>query len=156
MRNRFWTKIDRIAINSSEKRLDSWGCSLVSLRPLILTSLILSVKSSTLSSSSLSFVLFQIKSEQYKKYSQRLFSYLINSILIFNKRLLQRCSLGYLKSNVIRAIIEQIIPNCHLEHRDASASMMAFLQTLVKLTSTNKKETKVNLKKEENFDNKKI
>jgi hypothetical protein len=42
-----------------------------------------------------------------------------------------------------------------LEHRDASASMMAFLQTLVKLTSTNKKETKVNFK-EENFDNKKI
>jgi len=60
----------------------------------------------------------------------------------FNKRLLQRCPLDYLKCNVIEPIIEQIIPNCNLEHRDASASMMAFLQALAKLTSTNKKENK--------------
>jgi len=33
-----------------------------------------------------------------------------------------------------------------LEHRDASASMIAFLQALAKLTSNNKKESKVNLK----------
>jgi transportin-3 len=59
-----------------------------------------------------------------------------------NKRLLQRCPLAYLKCNVIQPIIEEIIPNCNLEHRDASASMMAFLQSLAKLTSNNKKETK--------------
>ena len=58
-------------------------------------------------------------------------------------RLLQRCPLEFLKSNIIRPIIEQIIPNCSLEHRDASASMIAFLQSLAKLTSTSKKESKV-------------
>ncbi len=57
-------------------------------------------------------------------------------------RLLQRCPLDYLKCNVIQPIIEQITSNCNLEHRDASASMMAFLQSLAKLTSNNKKETK--------------
>ena len=62
----------------------------------------------------------------------------------FTHRLLQRCSLDYLKSSVIGAIVEHIIPNCHLEHRDASASMIAFLQTLAKLTSNSKKEQKVN------------
>lgn len=43
---------------------------------------------------------------------------------------------------MIQAIIEQIIPNCNLEHRDASASMMAFLQSLAKLTSNSKKDSK--------------
>jgi hypothetical protein len=50
--------------------------------------------------------------------------------------------LEYLKCNVIHPIVEQITPNCNLEHRDASASMMAFLQSLAKLTSHNKKDTK--------------
>jgi len=67
---------------------------------------------------------------------------LVDDFYRLSSRLLQRCPLDYLKSNVIRPIIEQIIPNCHLEHRDASASMMAFLQTLAKLTSNNKKEIK--------------
>lgn len=64
----------------------------------------------------------------------------INSFLF---RLLQRCPSEFLKSNIICPIIEHIIPNCHLEHRDASASMMAFLQSLVKLSSASKKENKV-------------
>ena len=74
-----------------------------------------------------------------------------NSLVDLNKhlvidlqRLLQRCPLEYLKSNIIQPIIEQIIPNCSLEHRDASASLMAFLQVLAKLTSNNKKESKNN------------
>lgn len=45
---------------------------------------------------------------------------------------------------MINSIIAHIIPNCHLEHRDASASMMTFVQTLVKLTASPKKENKVN------------
>ena len=49
---------------------------------------------------------------------------------------------------MIQPIIEQIIPNCSLEHRDASASMMAFLQSLVKLTSTSKKDSQTNKKSE--------
>ncbi|CAF2322955.1 unnamed protein product [Rotaria sp. Silwood2] len=36
-----------------------------------------------------------------------------------SSRLLQRCPLEYRKSSVIQPIIEQIIPNYHLEHRDA-------------------------------------
>ncbi len=59
--------------------------------------------------------------------------------LVFLLRLLQRCPLDYLKCNVIQPIIEQITPNCNLEHRNASASMMAFLQSLAKLNSNNKK-----------------
>ena len=58
-------------------------------------------------------------------------------------RLLQRCPLDYLKSSVIGPIIENIIPNCQLEHRDASASMIAFLQSLVKLAAPSKKENQV-------------
>ncbi len=58
---------------------------------------------------------------------------------MFLLRLLQRCPLDYLKCNVIQPIIEQVTPNCNLEHRDASASMMAFLQSLAKLNSNNKK-----------------
>lgn len=69
---------------------------------------------------------------------------LVDDFYRLSARLLQRCPLEYLKSNVIQPIIEQILPNCNLEHRDASASMMAFLQSLVKLTSTNKKESKNN------------
>ncbi|CAF3892626.1 unnamed protein product [Rotaria magnacalcarata] len=67
---------------------------------------------------------------------------LVDDFYRLSSRLLQRCPLDYLKSGVIRPIIEQIIPNCHLEHRDASSSMMAFLQTLVKLTSNKNKEIK--------------
>lgn len=67
--------------------------------------------------------------------------------LLVNNRLLQRCPLDFLKSSIIRPIVEQIIPNCHLEHRDASASMMAFVQTLAKLTSNTNKDFKVNLAK---------
>ncbi|CAF0842657.1 unnamed protein product [Didymodactylos carnosus] len=51
-------------------------------------------------------------------------------------RLLQRCPLDFLKSNLSRPILAHVVNNCHLEHREASASMMAFLQSLVKLTST--------------------
>ncbi|CAF4486929.1 unnamed protein product [Rotaria sp. Silwood2] len=40
-----------------------------------------------------------------------------------SSRLLQRCPLEYRKSSVIQPIIEQIIPNCHLEHRDASSKI---------------------------------
>ncbi|CAF0984499.1 unnamed protein product [Adineta ricciae] len=67
---------------------------------------------------------------------------LVDDFYRLSSRLLQRCPLEFLKSNVIRPIIEQIIPNCNLEHRDASASMIAFLQSLAKLTSTSKKESK--------------
>ncbi|CAF1318792.1 unnamed protein product [Rotaria sordida] len=67
---------------------------------------------------------------------------LVDYFYRLSSRLLQRCPLEYLKSSVIRPIIEQIIPNCHLEHRDASSSMIAFLQTLVKLTSNKNKEIK--------------
>ncbi|CAF1279258.1 unnamed protein product [Rotaria sordida] len=67
---------------------------------------------------------------------------LVDDFYRLSSRLLQRCPLEYLKSSVIRPIIEQIIPNCHLEHRDASSSMIAFLQTLVKLTSNKNKEIK--------------
>jgi len=67
---------------------------------------------------------------------------LLFCFVCFLNRLLQRCSLDYLKCNIIQAIIEQIIPNCNLEHRDASASMMTFLQTLAKLTLNHKKEIK--------------
>jgi len=63
---------------------------------------------------------------------------LVDDFYRLSSRLLQRCPLEYLKSNIIQPIIEQIIPNCNLEHRDASASMMTFIQTLVKLTSNNK------------------
>ena len=57
---------------------------------------------------------------------QVIFEDKINICFHLNKRLLQRCPLDYIKSNVIRPVIEQIIANCNLEHRDASASMMAF------------------------------
>ncbi|CAF3341773.1 unnamed protein product [Rotaria sp. Silwood1] len=67
---------------------------------------------------------------------------LVDDFYRLSSRLLQRCPLEYLKSGVIQPIIEQIIPNSHLEHRDASSSMIAFLQTLVKLTSHKNKEIK--------------
>ncbi|CAF3064766.1 unnamed protein product [Rotaria sp. Silwood2] len=67
---------------------------------------------------------------------------LVDDFYRLSSRLLQRCPLEYLKCSVIQPIIEQIIPNCHLEHRDANSSMMAFLQTLVKLTSNKNKEIK--------------
>jgi transportin-3 len=67
---------------------------------------------------------------------------LVDDFYRLSARLLQRCSIDYLKCNVIQPIIEQITSNCNLEHRDASASMMAFLQSLAKLTSNTKKETK--------------
>ncbi|CAF1464465.1 unnamed protein product [Adineta steineri] len=67
---------------------------------------------------------------------------LVDDFYRLSSRLLQRCPLEFLKSNIIRPIIEQIIPNCNLEHRDASASMIAFLQALAKLTSNHKKDSK--------------
>ncbi|UJR24859.1 hypothetical protein I4U23_006228 [Adineta vaga] len=67
---------------------------------------------------------------------------LVDDFYRLSSRLLQRCSFDFLKCSVIRPIIEQIIPNCSLEHRDASASMIAFLQSLAKLTSASKKENK--------------
>jgi transportin-3 len=70
---------------------------------------------------------------------------LVDDFYRLSSRLLQRCPLEYLKSNIIQPIIEQIIPNSNLEHRDASASMMAFVQTLAKLTSNNKKEIKTKI-----------
>jgi len=76
-------------------------------------------------------------SEAFKQYPD-----LVDDFYRLSARLLQRCPSEFLKSNIICPIIEHIIPNCHLEHRDASASMMAFLQSLVKLSSASKKENK--------------
>jgi len=65
---------------------------------------------------------------------------LVDDFYRLSSRLLQRCSYEYLQSSQIDRIIEQIVSNCNLEHRDASASMIAFVQTLAKLTTNSKKD----------------